>query len=201
MHCLNPTYDTAVILPPYNTVWAQVVRRGDPPQIVTTGVTVGYKMLNNTYSDGKSGTAPVTSEFAQFWTHVQELFGVGLASDTGLNLVDPTVHNGLSGTLRLKGDHFEVDGIPVTPLDDALRWNPYQVAEIRVKDAAGSVVAQTTATVPTSDEIHCDKCHGPTPFTDILTKHDANEGTTLLAQRPVLCASCHGSPVLGAPLQ
>ena len=21
MHCLNPTYDTAVILPPYNTLW------------------------------------------------------------------------------------------------------------------------------------------------------------------------------------
>ncbi|MFA6034485.1 MAG: hypothetical protein WC889_16420, partial [Myxococcota bacterium] len=26
MHCLNPSYDSAVILPPYNTVWAQVVR-------------------------------------------------------------------------------------------------------------------------------------------------------------------------------
>jgi hypothetical protein len=22
MHCLNPTYDSAVILPPYNTVWS-----------------------------------------------------------------------------------------------------------------------------------------------------------------------------------
>ena len=42
MHCLNPTYDTAVILPPYNTLWAQVIRRGDPPQIVTSGITVAY---------------------------------------------------------------------------------------------------------------------------------------------------------------
>jgi len=39
MHCLNPTYDTAVILPPYNTVWAQVIKRGNPPQIVTTDLT------------------------------------------------------------------------------------------------------------------------------------------------------------------
>jgi len=23
MHCLNPSYDTAVILPPYNTIWAR----------------------------------------------------------------------------------------------------------------------------------------------------------------------------------
>ncbi|MGZ5453434.1 MAG: hypothetical protein ACXW2R_04320, partial [Candidatus Aminicenantales bacterium] len=33
MHCLNPTYDQGVILPPYNTVWVQVVKRGNPPQI------------------------------------------------------------------------------------------------------------------------------------------------------------------------
>jgi len=50
MHCLNPTYDTAVVLPPYNTVWAQVIRRGEPPQIVTSGITVEYRLINNTYS-------------------------------------------------------------------------------------------------------------------------------------------------------
>jgi hypothetical protein len=32
MHCLNPSYDTAIILPPYNTLWAQVVQRGSPPR-------------------------------------------------------------------------------------------------------------------------------------------------------------------------
>jgi len=34
MHGLNPTYDKAVILPPYNTVWAPVLKRGDPPRMV-----------------------------------------------------------------------------------------------------------------------------------------------------------------------
>src|SRR5512138_704883 len=34
MHCLNPAYDKLMILPPYNTVWVQVVKRGDPPQLV-----------------------------------------------------------------------------------------------------------------------------------------------------------------------
>ena len=53
MHCLNPSYDTAVILPPYNTVWAQVLKRGNPPQVVTSGVTVSYRILNNTTSQGK----------------------------------------------------------------------------------------------------------------------------------------------------
>lgn len=98
MHCLNPTYDTAVILPPYNTVWAQVVRRGNPPEIVTTGITVEYRMVNNSTSQ-KSSTSPVTSDFRQFWTYALDLFGVDLVPDTGLNLKDPTVHNGLVSRL------------------------------------------------------------------------------------------------------
>jgi len=200
MHCLNPTYDTAVILPPYNTVWAQVVQRGNPPQIITSGVTVEYRMVNNSTSQ-KTSSSPVVSDFRQFWDNVQALFGTTLVPDTGLNLADPALHNGLSGTMVRNGNHFEVDGIPATPVDDDLVWDPFQVVEITVKDASGTTLAQTRATVPTSDEIHCDHCHGADAMTDVLTKHDANEGTNLLAQRPALCYSCHGSPALGAPLQ
>jgi hypothetical protein len=35
MHCLNPTYDQAVILPPYNNLKVQVVKRGAVPTVVT----------------------------------------------------------------------------------------------------------------------------------------------------------------------
>lgn len=192
MHCLNPSYDTAVILPPYNTVWAQVVQRGAPPQVVTGGLSVEYRVVNNTSSVNKGS-------FGQFWTYVLQLFKVTLAPNTGLNLETPTLHNGLSGTMVAKGDHFQVNGIPVTPIDDANVWNPYQVVEVTVKNQSGTVLAQTRATLPTSDEINCAKCHNgnPNPFVDILQKHDADLGTTLMNQRPVLCAECHGSPALG----
>jgi hypothetical protein len=53
MHCLNPTYDRLVILPPYNNLLAQVVQRGNPPKIVTSGITVDYRIQDNTYSYGK----------------------------------------------------------------------------------------------------------------------------------------------------
>lgn len=196
MHCLNPTYDTAVILPPYNTVWAQVIQRGNNPKIVTSGITVEYRIINNTFSDGKT-YPPFGSDYGQFWTHVVDLFGVNLTPNTGLNLVDATLNNGLSGTMVPSGDHFEVDGIPLTPVSDTGIWNPYQVAEITVKNSTGTVLAKTLATVPTSDEIRCNKCHGTDAFLDVLNKHDADQGTTLAASTPVLCASCHGSPVLG----
>lgn len=192
MHCANPTYDKAVLLPPYNTVWAQVVKRGNPPQVVTTGVTVEYRIVNNTYSYGKAS-------YGQFWDNMQKLFGASLAKNTGLNLSDPNVHNGLSGKMVQKSDHFEAVGIPLTPLEDSGVWNPFQVAELTVKDASGNVIAKTRTTAPISDEINCTKCHGNDAFQNILQVHDRRNGTNLVSQEPVLCASCHGDPALGKP--
>jgi hypothetical protein len=211
MHCLNPTYDEAVILPPYNTIWAQVIKRGNPPEIITTGITVSYRLVDNTSSYGKSDG--YGGDFAQFWDHAEQLFGVVLAQDTGLNLVEPTRHNGLSGVMVPSGTHFEVDGVPAVPVDDAGQWNPYQVAEITVTDnTSKAVLVQTRATVPTSDEINCVICHaqdgpgtvsigggGPSVFGNILAAHDALHTTDLQSSGPVLCASCHSSPVLGTP--
>ncbi len=198
MHCLNPTYDEAVLLPPYNTVWAQVIKRGNPPEIVTTNVTVDYAIVDNTFSYGK--TDALGGSFAQFWDHSLELFGVELAHNTGLNLADPNLHNGLAGAMVQAGDHFAVHGIPVTPVSDAGVWSPYQVAEVTAR-IGGNVIAQTRATVPTSDEIHCSRCHeaeqGKSTFQDILEEHDEQHATSLVAQKPVLCAECHGSPALG----
>jgi hypothetical protein len=195
MHCLNPTYDEAVILPPYNNLFAQVIKKGNPPQIVTSGLTVEYAVLNNTYSYGKTDT--LGAVFAQFWDNALKLFGISLQKDTGLNLVDANVHNGLAGSMLAKTDYFVADGIPVTPVGDGNVWNPYQVAEITVKDNTGKILVQTRTTVPTSDEIDCQRCHGARAFNDILVKHDLKHGTTLVAQKPVLCASCHGDPILG----
>jgi hypothetical protein len=190
MHCLNPEYTTAVILPPYNTVWAEVVKRGDPPQVVTEGLTVSYKLKNNTSSADKR-------EYGTFWDNVEALFGVALEVDTGLNLKTPDTHNGLSGDMAVYDNHFEAVGMPVVPVDDDDKWNPYQVMVVTVKDKDGNVVAETEATVPTSDEITCSKCHGDSPFEDILSIHDEENETTLASSTPILCASCHGSPALG----
>lgn len=198
MHCLNPTYDRLVILPPYNTLWAQVIQRGAPPRVVTDGIQVQYAIIDNTTSLDKLF-------YDQFWEpEVLALFGAaGLAPDTGLNLRDPDIHNGLSGTMQQVGDHFQADGIPVTPVRDGTTTkDPYQIARITVTGTGGATLAQTRAMVPTSDEINCGKCHaGSTTtavFDDILTRHDEEEDTTLTADAPVLCATCHGSPALGS---
>jgi len=189
MHCLNPTYDKLVILPPYNNVLVQVVQRGNPPLIITSGITVSYKLTNNTTSYSKRA-------YGGFWDNAMKLFGVNPPHDIGLK------GNGLSGDMTVSGDHYVAEGIPVVPVNDNSTWSPFQVAEITVKDNSGVVIAQTQATVPTSDEINCAKCHGSATvnaFDDILSKHDLKHATNFsaAANKPVLCASCHPSPALG----
>ena len=38
MHCYNRDFQDIAVLPPFNTLWAQVIKVGDPPQIVTSGI-------------------------------------------------------------------------------------------------------------------------------------------------------------------
>jgi hypothetical protein len=99
MHCLNPSYDKLVILPPYNNVLVQVVKRGNPPTIVTTGITVAYRLLNNTTSYNKRS-------YSGFWDNFQKLFGTTPpAYDIGMK------GKGLAGEMDVSGDHFTAEGI------------------------------------------------------------------------------------------
>ncbi len=212
MHCLNPTFQTLAILPPYNTLWAQVIRKGEAPEVVTSGITVEYSFAENTYS------AASTPQKTDFWTYVKQLFGADLAPDMGL------AGKTLSGQMDLVGDHFEAVGIPLTEFRDAdataggdyKTWTryPYQLATVIVKSAVtGEELTRATVVAPVSSEINCSNCHGDTgdattsyPITpsgtenvdlNILRIHDFLSATTLEASQPVLCASCHASNALG----
>ncbi len=189
MHCMNRNYADMCILPPYNNMWVQVVQRGNPPQLTTQGIELSYRFPDNTYSAGK----------VDFWSHEQQLFSVNLPDNVGL-----TGH-GLTGTLDWNGSAYEVTGVPLTPWDDAnlVTEQPFQYAEVTVKNAATHVTLdQTVFVAPTSTEMSCGTCHHEDNMSVeyvILTKHDEKHNTNLRANRPVLCASCHSSNVLGTP--
>lgn len=187
MHCMNQDFSEICILPPFNTLRAQVIRRGAEPQIVTSGVKVQFRIPGNTRSSNKTN----------FWEFAPDLFGVALPNDIGLT------GNGLAGQLSpTTARDWQVTGIPITPLDDKFQNNPFQLSEILVKDSRGRTQASTAAVVPVSWEINCNLCHntpGISVATDILRKHDDLHGTDLEAAKPVLCAQCHADPALGAP--
>lgn len=229
MHCYNPDYSRLAILPPYNTLIAQVIKLGDPPQIVTTGVTVEYTFPDNTYSSG----VPTKQDKTNFWDFVDVLFGVDLEPDVGLK------GKGLAGYMDLAPDgaYFIAEGIPLTEFrdSDTSYWEryPYQTAELTVRDAeTEAVLATLTVVAPVSSEFSCANCHAsgmdattryPITVTDsvdqnILAIHDylnAGNYATYLADRPdllaktplsdennqpILCASCHGDNALSLPV-
>lgn len=189
MHCMNSDFSEMLVLPPFNTLHAQVIdRREGEPSIVTSGVTVSYLIPSNTHSAAKSN----------FWKHWPAAFGPRPPANVGL------AGNGLSGTMVPTGQNdWAVTGIPIVPTDDLGRENPYPLAMITVRQN-GSVVARTQAVVPVSTEMSCNLCHntpGISTARDILQDHDRLHGTTLESQRPVLCASCHADAALGLPGQ
>lgn len=203
MHCYNRDFRDLAVLPPFNNLWAQVIKIGNPPRIITNGIRVTYSFPNNTYSIGKSN----------FWDYEDKLFGVNLPSNIGLT------GKGLSGIMDRKGDHFIAEGIPITEFQDSAPATPYpyQLAKIVVRDSATNTILATQTTVaPVSNEMRCDSCHYDGGVegistgrveTNILALHDEDNSedyppghTGLLMQRrPVLCAECHGSNALNAP--
>ncbi len=199
MHCYNRDFKSLGVLPPFNNLWAQVIQVGDPPLVITSGVTVSYYFADNTYSAGKSNFWDYSGPFAQL---------------VGKTSLDPNIGltgHGLSGTMQVGSTYFEASGIPLTEFSDSAPTtpDPYQLATVVVSDTvSGQELARVVTVAPVSTEMHCDYCHsdnGPgaegiatgNPYTNILTKHDREEGTNLMGQQPVMCASCHGSNALG----
>lgn len=201
MHCYNPDFQDLAVLPPYNTLWAQVIKRGDPPQVVTSDLKVTYNFPNNTYSVGKSN----------FWEYDLQLFGVDLPANIGLT------GKGLAGEMDPQGDYFIAEGIPLTEYNDGDHQTrvPYQLANITVYDKNNVQIASNQVVAPVSTEMRCDNCHSDGAFeistgrveTNILTLHDEEnmekyppglEGA-LMDRRPILCAECHASNALNAP--
>lgn len=183
MHCMNADFSELLILPPFNTVHVQVIHRGESPQLVHENVGVRYFIPGNSHGIDRSN----------FWKY--PILG-NIPLDVGV-----TGHR-LSGTMTpTQQEDWIVTGIPIVPIDDTGRENAYAIATIEVTQGV-NLMARTQTVLPVSTEMSCHLCHN-TPRTtvaaDILQKHDRLHGTSLMAQRPVLCAQCHADNALGLP--
>ncbi len=157
MHCMDDDYSVFSILPPFNTVDAQVLDTTGRLVLQPSGISVSYEAVAdpdgsiNTTSEGKTN----------FWEYAGTLFGATLQVDTGLtglsmpgaaNVPQPMAWN---GTFRW----FEGEGIPITPIDDLGRANAYPLMRIVVRDTSGAELASTNVVLPVSVEMDCRACH------------------------------------------
>jgi hypothetical protein len=194
MHCDQDDYSYFCVLPPFNTLVAQVLDRqttsGNP---IASGITVSYAFPNKTNS----------TLHTNFWTY-ESNFGWNSPPNVGITGTP------LAGNMSPSGDglSWTAVGIPITPYDDDGTWDPYGTATITVKDSAGNVLQTANVVAPVSTEMMCANCHGTasldsglTPQASILLDHDALNGTTLYsdysAGKPHLCGSCHKDNALG----
>ena len=200
MHCLSDSDPFFVILPPANEIQAQLIRRGEAPEIVTEGVTISYVP--------EEGFGNPAGE-VRFWEFAAENFGLAPARNVGLK------GQGISGEMQLEEERgiFEAPMVPVVPYQDG-HYNPYPLFTVEARDSeSGALLATTRTVVPTASEMGCRNCHGGAWLVDgvagftaatsaaILAVHDRRSGTDLLAMaergEPRLCANCHEDPATG----
>ena len=156
MHCMDSDTSVFSILPPFNTVRAQLIVGG---VLVTNGShTITYEAVAdptgsiNTTSIGKS----------DFWQHAQALFGVALPLDQGLaGFRMPGAANTPQAMPFVTSEQvYRAEGIPITPYDDSGAMQPYPLMRLVARNAQGQVVASTPTVLPVSAEMACTSCHG-----------------------------------------
>lgn len=220
MHCYDDNFSVFSILPLFNVLRAQALRRGRVPRLLTDAdVEMVYKAKRD--ASGSINTTSVGK--TNFWKYVDPLFGLSPPPDEGLL---GSRMPGSENRSKAFGDYdgqtkwFSADGIPITDIDDDRRQNPYPLMLVKAKDARENVpLAALRVVVPVSREMRCSDCHlsggvgaddevasrhGVDRWSDnpkerlqyrenILILHDALNGTNLSDSQPVLCASCHYS--------
>jgi hypothetical protein len=157
MHCVDgKDYAVFSILPPYNNLNAQVLRRDlTGNKLVSSGISLSYEAVAD--ANGSINTASATK--TNFWAWVQKLFGATPASDVGLtgNPTPSATPAALSYNTTQRW--WEATGIPITPYDDSGAKNYYPMVKVVARDASGSVLASTRVVLPVSDEMSCKTCH------------------------------------------
>ncbi len=201
MHCISDSDPYWILLPPANDLFAQLVKRGDSPEIITEGVELSFAVEYGFNHPERQ---------VRFWDFADKLLGAELKPGVGVS------GNHVSGLMKFEDDKrvFGATFIPVVPYTDKGEYNPYPIFTITAKDQkTGKILATTKTVAPTSTEMGCKNCHGGgwrvegvAGFTDatsldILVAHDKNSGTNLAEKakngEPMLCQSCHADPVLG----
>ena len=169
MHCMDSDYSVFSILPPYNTIEAQLIVGG---KLVTNGS--GYTVTYEAMAD-PGGSINKSSIGKGNWADFESsIFGVptNFTADDGLagwnmpgplNTPQPMLFenfNAPAAGVSTPVNWFRAEGIPLMPYDDAGNKNPYPMMHLVARNAANQIIATNDIVLPVSDEMDCRACHG-----------------------------------------
>ncbi len=176
MHCACPTFAGFLLLPPFNTIRANVYRTGgvDPVYIddltaAAQGLTVSYSLVENTDAILKADPY-----FSSWITNAPKLFP-GFAPVNAQGNVVGLTGKKLADTMNYDATAFGwvAAGIPAYPvttgdvtkdiMTDPLggpKRDPFITANVYLKNSTGAVLGQTSTVVPVAFG-GCCTCHIP----------------------------------------
>jgi hypothetical protein len=188
MHCMDgKDYSVFSVLPPYNTIYAKLLTKGNQPVPVTSGITITYAAMKdatgsiNTTSYGNSTVAQKTN----FWSYVRLLFLGQPLPDVGLHNYPVQSLTPAQMTYDSTKGLWKAEGIPTAPYDDAQTSQPYPMAAIVAKNSSGQTLATATVVLAVSDEMSCKNCHSPNtnsaamPSGGWITQYSASQNLKL----------------------
>jgi len=156
MHCMDgKDYSVFSVLPPYNVIHAQLLKKGEPPVPVTSGVTISYQAT----ADPSNSINTISSTKTNFWSYVQTLFLTNPPPDTGIAGYKTQSKTPHPLTFNAAQGYWEAVGVPTIGYDDAGWFKPYPMAMLVAKDSAGNTLATAKIVLAVSDEMTCKTCH------------------------------------------
>lgn len=162
MHCMDSDYSVFSILPPYNTIHAQLIDGSGKLVTNSAGIGITYHAiadLDGSYNASSAGKG-------NFWNYSAALFGIALPAETGLPVPGPDSFH-MPGTSNVPQamvfepamKWFAAYGVPITPYDDRGKPNQYPMMRLMATNSSGQVLAMTDIVLPVSDEMDCKSCH------------------------------------------
>lgn len=166
MHCMDSDYSVFSVLPPYNTIEAQLIVNG---ALVTNGA--GYSVTYEAVADPSGSFNSTAMGKGNYYTYATAIYGAALTNEAGLaGWPMPGTNNTPQAMLFEQTNRpaagvstlvnwFRAEGIPISPFDDAGHHNPYPMMRLIAKNAANQPIATNDIVLPVSDEMDCRTCH------------------------------------------
>ena len=225
MHCACPEFNGFMILPPFNTIRVQVIKHGEEPTSVSSGITVSYS-----FAEENDSSLQADPYYSNWITYAPKIF-------PGFQPVVNGKVQGLAGygiegnaTYDSTSESWIAKGIPAFPvttgnpsldiMTDPLggpNRDPYLTANITVTDSNNNLIGTTSTVVPVAFG-GCCGCHlklaaangyPETPvgsFDYMGYLHGQNSSKINFAYidpdgdgvgGPIRCSWCHWDPAMG----
>lgn len=166
MHCMDSDYSVFSVLPPYNTIVANLIVNG---RLITDS---SYSITYQAVADPTGSVNSTAVGKGNFYDFSLLLYGADLTPDQGLagwslpgsnnvpqNMLFEQTNSPAPG-VATRVNWFRAEGIPISPFDDAGRKNTYPLMRLIARSSNGQPVATNDIVLPVSDEMDCRLCHG-----------------------------------------